>query len=74
MATTGSHVDSEDTVQYWLFPNLEEGDDQRDQLETFRTKCFSFLHDQSRDYIWHEESISLCVTPTTGKYIYINTL
>ncbi|XP_032780561.2 protein ecdysoneless [Daphnia magna] len=61
MAQTSSHVDSEDTVEYWLFPNISEDGDQLQELEAFRTRCFTFIQDQSQNYIWHEDSINLKV-------------
>lgn len=70
MAQTSSHVDSEDTVEYWLFPNISEDGDQLQELEAFRTRCFTFIQDQSQNYIWHEDSINLKVVTkrTAGKY------
>lgn len=73
MAATSSHVDLEDTVEYWLFPNISEDVNELEQLETFRTKCFTFLLDRSKSYIWHDESINLTVVPQrtsqhAGKY------
>ena len=62
MATTRSHVE-EDTVEYWLFPNLSEDADVFEQLDTFRTKCFTYLHKLSQNYVWNEESINLSAIP-----------
>nr|CAH0102844.1 unnamed protein product [Daphnia galeata] len=62
-AQTSSRVELEDSVEYWLFPNIFEGEDELEKLEAFRTRCFTFVHDQSRNYIWHEDSIKLNIIP-----------
>lgn len=69
-AQTSSRVELEDSVEYWLFPNIFEGEDELEKLEAFRTRCFTFVHDQSRNYIWHEDSIKLNIIPnrTAGNY------
>jgi hypothetical protein len=63
MAQTSSHVQLDESVEYWLFPNISEGEDELEKLEAFRTRCFTFIHDQSRNYIWHEDSINLNIIP-----------
>lgn len=74
MATSSSHVDFEDTVEYWLYPNLAKDVDELEQLQAFRTRCFTFIHERSQTFIWHEESINLRVIPHrtaaghSGKY------
>ena len=60
----------EDSVEYWLFPNISKGEDEFENLEALRTRCFTFIHDQSQNYIWHEDSINLNIilNGTAGNY------
>lgn len=60
------HVDSDEVVEYWIFPDLDpESGDLHHRLEELRAKCFAFLSELSRDYIWHDESISLFAVEKT---------
>ena len=66
MATVSdSHVD-EDTVEYFLFPSTSDVEDQLEQLEELRLRCFQFLDERARSYIWHEDSMNLTVVANSG--------
>ena len=68
------HVDFEDAVEYFLFPDVKEKENLANHLEELQTRCFTFLNEQCRSYIWHEDSINLCaVTQWTqsGKSILL---
>lgn len=73
--TNGLHVLSEnmsieeDSVEYWIFPELSHGGDDAERLEELRTKCFTFLSAKSRSYIWHEDGINLIQRNESGKII-----
>lgn len=59
MAPGETHVYEEDVVHYWIFPDLTGECDELEKLESFKTRCFTFLSELSGNYIWHEDSITL---------------
>ena len=67
--STDTHVEQDDAVEYWIFPDLSLVDcNHSEKLEERRVQCFSVLNQHLESYIWHEEGINLVVqSPTQGK-------
>ena len=69
MADCDTHVEQDDAVEYWIFPDLSLVDcNHAEKLEEWRVQCFSVLKQHLESYIWHEEGINLVVvqSPTKG--------